>query len=54
MCFPQFEILCLTFLNAALIAALNGGKTKLAPSGIKAGESRSGVNLGPTDQGPIR
>ena len=54
MCFPQFEILCLSFLNAALIAALNGRKTKFVPGGIKAGGSRSGVNLGPTDQGPRR
>ena len=54
MYFPQFQILCLTFLNAALIAALNGGKAKFAPGGIKASGSRAGVNLGLADHGPIR
>ena len=52
MCFPQFQILCLTFLNAALIAVLNGDRAKFAPGGIKAGGSRAGVNLGLADQGP--
>ena len=54
MCFPQCQILCLTFLNAALMAALNGGKAKSAPGGIKAGGSRAGVNLELADQVSIR
>ena len=54
MRFPQFQILCLTILNAVLIAVLNGGKAKFAPGGIKAGGSRAGVNLRLADQEPIR
>ena len=53
MSFPKFQILCLTFLNAALIAAVNGGKAKFALGGIKAGGSRAGINLGLADQGPM-
>ena len=49
MCFPQFQILCLNFLNVALIAVLNGGKVKFAPGGIKTGD-----NLGLANHGPIR
>ena len=54
MCFPQCQILCLAFLNAALMAALNGGKAKFAAGGIKAGRSKAGVNLGLADHGSIR
>ena len=55
MCFPQFQILCLTFLNAALIAAFNGGRPNLLLAELKPMDgSRAGVNLGLANQGPIR
>ena len=54
MRFPQFLILFLTFFNEALIAALNGGKAKLAPGGIKTGKSRARLNLWLANQGSIR
>ena len=54
MRFPQFLIFFLTFLNEALIAALNGGKAKLAPGGIKTGKSSARLNLWLANQGSIR
>ena len=52
--FPQFLILFLTFFNEALIAALNGGKAKFAPGGIKTGKSSAKLNLWLANQGSIR